>query len=161
MSKNKIDFLSIIVPERIKPVHKIGRIRLFKGEFESDRCVYFLVNKSKEVVYVGQTYNLFNRLATHRNDKDFDKVYFLTEPTSVKKNKSKKDWINEKEKEYIQNYLPIYNKCHVRQKEMKRLTDIVEAFHFFDTEGIFDKLKLSDIREQVPSFFDRPSALSR
>jgi len=161
MSKDRLDFLNVIVPERSKPVHKIGRIRLFKGDLKSERCVYFLIGENNNVVYVGQTHNLFQRIASHRSNKDFHKVYFLTEPASAKKAKSKKDWLTEKEKEYIRTYLPVYNKCHVRQKEMNRLADIVEAFHFFDSEGIFDKLKLSNIREQVPAFFDRPSALSR
>lgn len=43
------------------------------------RGVYFLIQDNK-IVYVGQSVNVFNRIACHTKDKRFDSYYFLPCP---------------------------------------------------------------------------------
>ena len=38
--------------------------------------IYFLYRKD-EIQYIGQTVNILSRIGSHRQDKDFDKVFFL------------------------------------------------------------------------------------
>jgi len=82
------EFVRTIYPEFRQPIKKIGRLRRFKGEelpYLKYSCVYFLVSKEGEVVYVGQTGNLLQRVASHQSNKDFSKVYYLLSPNKVNK----------------------------------------------------------------------------
>ena len=65
-------------------------------------CVYILI-KENEVVYVGQSVNLLQRLAQHR-EKDFDAAYYLPIPIT--------DLIKT-EKALIQDFNPPLNKTHI------------------------------------------------
>lgn len=39
-------------------------------------CIYFLIKKRK-IVYVGESTSITKRLASHKSDKDYDKVFFI------------------------------------------------------------------------------------
>jgi hypothetical protein len=52
------------------------RLRVAEIPIEYPPCVYFLALGS-EVVYVGQSVNLYQRIRDHRTHKIFDAVYFL------------------------------------------------------------------------------------
>lgn len=41
-------------------------------------CVYFIC-KNKEVIYIGKTKNLINRLGCHFPYLDFDSIYYISE----------------------------------------------------------------------------------
>ncbi|MBI2628952.1 hypothetical protein HYW74_02625 [Candidatus Pacearchaeota archaeon] len=62
-------------------------------------CIYFLV-KNDEVIYVGQTIELPSRLASHRQDKLYDRVFYLPVPESD---------LNRVEKEFIITLKPKLN----------------------------------------------------
>jgi predicted GIY-YIG superfamily endonuclease len=79
------EFIRVIKPDFRQPIKKIGGLRRFKGEAEEFHCVYFLVSKENEVVYVGQTGNLLQRVGAHQSNKDFSKVYYLLPPSKVEK----------------------------------------------------------------------------
>ena len=73
---------------------------------ETPKYIYFLLS-GEEVVYIGQTVNLHNRIKQHGYDKDFDRVFeFKCEEGSA-------DLV---EKEFIQKYSPKYNKAHLCDK---------------------------------------------
>lgn len=50
-------------------INELGSLITLRGAF-----IYILVNK-EEVIYVGQTKAVFNRVSTHLQDKVFDKVH--------------------------------------------------------------------------------------
>ena len=71
-----------------------------KIEVEKEKpCVYFLI-KNNEIVYVGQTVKLHNRLQQHKLDKDFDSYFFL---------ECKKEELLALERKYIFEFLPVLN----------------------------------------------------
>lgn len=45
-----------------------------KVKHETKPCIYFLISEN-EIVYVGQTLSLPNRLIRHKKDKEFDSYY--------------------------------------------------------------------------------------
>ena len=64
--------------------------------------IYFLI-KENEIVYIGKTTRLFNRMKEHTKTKDFDSYSFIElETTDV-------DLVNKIEKNYIIKYSPLYN----------------------------------------------------
>lgn len=62
--------------------------------------VYFLL-KDGNVVYVGQTDNILNRIKSHQKNKDFNNVAYII---------TTKDKVNYLENYYIMKYEPFYNK---------------------------------------------------
>ena len=62
--------------------------------------IYFLT-LDEELVYIGQTINVYKRLADHRRDKEFDNAYFL--PIT-------KTFLNSIETYFLNKYKPEYNK---------------------------------------------------
>ena len=134
------EFIKIINPEFRQSIKKIGRLRRFKGEAKEFCCVYFLVSEEDEVVYVGQTANLLQRVGSHQSNKNFSKVYYLLPPSKVEKEAklvSKNStkiislrkpnpslctiWMNETERKFILNYLPKYNNCSTKKKSISDL----------------------------------------
>jgi|GEM_PF-6377917 len=79
------EFIRTIKPQFRQSIKKIGRLRRFKGEAEEFSCVYFLVSEDDEVVYVGSTGNLLQRVGAHQSNKDFSKIYYLLPPSQVEK----------------------------------------------------------------------------
>lgn len=69
--------------------------------------VYFLF-KDGELVYIGQSCNIYSRLAVHLADKNFDQFSFIEVRNSAERIK--------KEKYLIQKFKPRYNK-EVSNKE--------------------------------------------
>ena len=65
-------------------------------------CIYFLIDKC-EVVYVGQSVNIYQRLNSHRNDvkKDYDEVKLI---------EYRKEELNNAEDKIISLFEPKYNK---------------------------------------------------
>ena len=73
--------------------------RVIKADDSRNSRVYFLINNN-EIVYVGQTNMLSNRLSNH-SDKEFDSVSFVDVDPS---------FIGDIEASYIAKFDPIYNK---------------------------------------------------
>ena len=72
-----VEFIKIFRPDFRQSIKKIGNLRRFKGEANLFSCVYFLINDDGEVVYIGRTDNLLQRVGSHQKDKDFNKVYYI------------------------------------------------------------------------------------
>lgn len=94
----------VIKKERTKPVlHPIDRIRKKHGTVTLPRTIcgiYFLI-KEGEVVYVGQTINMFLRIGEHASsEKDYDEVVCV--PVN-------EDELSFYENEYIASLKPKYN----------------------------------------------------
>lgn len=83
--------------------------------------VYFLCD-GDEIVYVGQTSILTNRIKTHKPDKEFTDVYYITV-------QSTKEALRV-EAYYIRRFKPKYNKTHCspppRQKENLSVSQYLE-----------------------------------
>ena len=64
--------------------------------------IYFLISDS-EVVYIGQSLNIYQRINRHLSDnkKIFDEVKFI---------EYEKEFLNDRESEYINLFIPKYNK---------------------------------------------------
>lgn len=71
-----------------------------KMKYEMKPCIYFLISGS-EIVYVGQTLSLPNRLLRHKKDKEFDSYYAY---------ECEKEDMNELECHFIIKFKPRYNK---------------------------------------------------
>jgi len=56
--------------------------RIQEFYFEDMPCVYLLADDS-EVVYVGRTEKLWQRLTGHMNNKKFDRVYYIPTPRQM------------------------------------------------------------------------------
>jgi hypothetical protein len=67
-----------------------------------DAGIYFLISQG-EIVYIGESANIFRRIATHSDDKIFDSVTWQPLP-NLKKSLRRK-----LEREYIKQYKPKYN----------------------------------------------------
>jgi hypothetical protein len=67
---------------------------------EESPCIYFLVKKG-QVVYVGQTWNIYARIGSHMKSKIFDSVSMLNVHP---------DEMNNLEAAYILKFNPVYNK---------------------------------------------------
>ncbi len=79
--------------------------------------VYFLFIH-RELVYVGQSTNIRNRIATHRQDNriDFDSVFFI---------EVDEDKLIQVEKGYIIRYDPKYNQTHIFERELRKIRRIL------------------------------------
>lgn len=73
------------------------------GENKRLRGVYFLI-KNNEIVYVGQSTDIFSRISVHRKTKDFDSYNYILFP-EVSDEK-----LNNLEAEYIGKFTPKYNR---------------------------------------------------
>lgn len=68
------------------------------------RGVYFLINKTENIVYIGKSENCYKRIKTHKsNNKKAFVRYFILEV-------SKSENLEETEKKYINDFKPFYNK---------------------------------------------------
>jgi len=81
--------------------------------FRGKPSVYFLLNKG-EIVYVGATRNLINRIKQHIYEKNLDEIRYLIT-----------DHYLEWEPFYIRRYLPKYN-CHHNPEWRPTFHDITE-----------------------------------
>lgn len=81
--------------------HKSKEEILSRASPKENGAIYFLI-KGNEIVYVGQTTNVHNRLQSH-SDKDYDKVYFEPVDASV---------LRTVEYKYIRMFRPKYNAMH-------------------------------------------------
>lgn len=92
---------------------------------ESSYFVYLLI-QDEDVVYVGQTNDIYTRLKEHARHKKFNRVVFLQVP---------KDCLNMVEEHYINAFKPIYNGSsgtrshfarHSRERRKNRLHRLVQ-----------------------------------
>ena len=81
--------------------------------------IYYLIDINDEVVYVGQTCDIKNRIASHTRDKKFKKV--LYKEVDV-------DALADEEFKEILKYLPIYNKAIPIPIYWNTLQEIERAF---------------------------------
>ncbi len=94
MNESFLDFAKISLEEVIESAKQMT---FPIGEHP---CIYFLV-KAGEVVYVGQTWNIYARIGSHIKSKHFDSVsMFDAHP----------DEMNNAEAAYILKFNPVYNK---------------------------------------------------
>ncbi len=79
---------------------KLNNLQYFKDN-KGHPCIYFLV-KNNEVVYVGKSTYLMQRVLTHQvnRQKDFDEVFWLSVP---------QEELGETEKAFIRLLRPRYN----------------------------------------------------
>lgn len=70
MSESFVDVAKISIEEIIESAKQI---KLPIGEHP---CVYFLI-KDEEIVYVGQTWNVYARIGAHIKSKEFDSVFMI------------------------------------------------------------------------------------
>lgn len=84
------------IPDVLMPI--ASRLRSVK---DNHKCpvIYFLVSEN-QIVYVGQSTNLFSRLMSHRADKKFDRVLFFKYP---------REGLTEVENAFIRFLKPKYN----------------------------------------------------
>jgi len=89
--------VSSSIPNSIKEI----KDKLCQFSIPVEVCgIYFLINRSNEVVYVGQSINVLGRIPQHIPTKDFYVAYYLPVPKSA---------LNRVEQEWIDKILPIYN----------------------------------------------------
>lgn len=106
--------------------------------------VYFLL-KDGNVVYVGQTDNILNRIKSHQKNKNFNNVAYIT---------TTKDKLNYLENYYIMKYEPFYNKLStdyrcmssayiikkIREKYNQEEASFEEIIHFIEKSKYKDIL---------------------
>ena len=73
-------FVKLLKPNFRQSIKKIGKLRRFKGEATNFPCVYFLTDEAQNVLYVGKTQNLMQRVCSHQGDKEFSRVYYIVAP---------------------------------------------------------------------------------
>lgn len=102
-----------------------------KMPLESLSGVYFLIDDQDEVVYVGQSVNVFSRIAAHAQTKDFRCVSYI--PCSLSQ-------LDALESHYINKFKPKLNARH-------KNGDVIAPIHNFDLEAtqelvnfLFEKL---------------------
>lgn len=78
------------------------QIKKFSKPLTDITGVYFLIDND-EIVYVGQSLNVYSRISAHKKDKDFDKVFVI---------KCQKEELTEIERYYILLLRPKHNKTH-------------------------------------------------
>lgn len=94
MNESFVDFAKISIKEIVASAKQMT------FPVKENPCIYFLV-KNHEVVYVGQTWSIYARIAVHMKSKVFDKVaMFDVHPSEM----------NNVEAAYILKFNPIYNK---------------------------------------------------
>lgn len=73
-------FIKLLKPNFRQSIKKIGKLRRFKGETIDFPCVYFLTDEAQNVLYVGKTKKLLQRVGLHKKDKEFSRVYYIVAP---------------------------------------------------------------------------------
>jgi hypothetical protein len=116
------------VPNRLRPLAK----HLRRWKLENKECIYFLILAS-EIVYVGKTARLEQRLNEHRKDnKLFDDVLYLPVKGEV---------LAQAERELIGYFEPATNKTP--RKRQERIEALVEKTALLDTGQAADFLRMS------------------
>ena len=69
---------------------------------DKKRGIYFLINKA-EIVYVGQSFDIYSRIASHKSVKDFDSYTFIEYPNI------KREDLIAIEEDYILKFQPLLN----------------------------------------------------
>lgn len=107
--------------------------------------VYFLVDDTDEVVYVGQARNLDTRPFEHK-DKNFSKIFAIP---------CHRDDLSDSEFKYIVKYLPVYNRSLPRSTEYPSLMMIKSHAHSSMPNEkcieLFDKKKIEYLSVKLPS----------
>ena len=80
-------------------------IERFKNDFRSieDTCGIYFLFKDDELVYIGQSTCVYQRIETHRGDKDFDRACYFPCPEGE---------LTDIETVLIQGFAPRYNKTY-------------------------------------------------
>ena len=80
-----------------------------ENSFPRDSAIYFLIKKTRKqkgkVVYIGLSGNVYNRIRTHRKDKDFDYYRLL----GTKSTDKRAGYYSLREKQLISKFKPKYN----------------------------------------------------
>lgn len=98
-----------------------------KREFKEDYIIYALINNN-EIVYIGQSKNIFLRLNDHRaSNKVFDSWCVVENLGTYTTSKE----VNRLEEKYIRKFLPKYNKIH-NPKYQKKVLDKNKALKKLD-----------------------------
>lgn len=63
---------------KLKGIGYNNRFKIAKGETHPNNCVYFLADKDQNLLYIGQTGNLQQRLSFDYKF-SFDKVFYISE----------------------------------------------------------------------------------
>ena len=84
------------IPSEIKGLSR----DLFELPYDVPPCVYFLIDINDDIVYVGQSRNLFQRINYHRGDKCFSRVLYVP---------CEEELLVKVENEYIRKLKPYYN----------------------------------------------------
>lgn len=131
--------------------------------------IYFLL-KDNQVVYIGQTNNIFNRIKGHQKNKEFNNVAYIT---------TTKDKANYLENYYIIKYEPFYNKLStdprcmssayiikkIREKYNQEQVDFKEIIEFIEKSKYKDILnrkdciniskKYSNLINEIEDYFEK------
>jgi len=97
-----------------------------------------------DVVYVGQSIDVRNRIRTHIKDKEFDKaIVFCLDKAGVDNRKEKTVWFNALENQMIALCKPIYNVFGVEKAPKKSAFENQKAIidQFVDLSFEVDKLR--------------------
>ena len=87
----------------------IDRKQIFNIKKTKDRFFVYILMKENNIVYIGRTKNIKNRLEIHdRSNRDFNKIV-ITENINQTEN-------IEKEKRYIKYFKPIYNHFYIKKQ---------------------------------------------
>jgi hypothetical protein len=121
------------IPPKTKVFNELGT------KFRPYQCgIYFLL-KGKVLVYIGQTTNLFQRIAAHQTtEKDFDAFVFMP---------VEKELLSTYEAEYIAQYKPKYNNIHNPVRPPRRALRNAEKTDVESTpvEQVFAERKMYEV----------------
>jgi hypothetical protein len=105
--------------------------------------VYFLVSNTIEIVYIGQTANLAQRISAHKATKQFDDVYWKSIPIEIAYNKSELEDLCL----LFFNRETLYNKRYPDKKKYKTLKhNPIESFWF--AKWVNEKIKEKKYRKE-------------
>lgn len=130
----------------VKPKMELDEIKKLRGSsvpIDDGYKIYFLF-RGDEIVYIGQTRSLLNRISAHQNGtvdtakKEFDSIAVVS---------STKESVNDDERVYIGHYAPKHN---VHHKQRQYVTTI-DCLGCAELRGIIDQrdLELKGLRESL------------
>ena len=88
---------------------KLGKVKEVYRDFPTNTAIYFLLKKSKKqklnIVYIGISRNVYNRIRSHKKDKDFE-YYRIIKSRNYN---SDYDYMEKRESQFISKFKPKYN----------------------------------------------------
>ena len=100
-----------------------------KREIKHCYIIYALISNN-EIVYIGQSTNILNRLSTHLSSfKEFDSWTIIENLGDFTTSKE----VNRLEEKYIRKFLPKYNKIHNKMYQKKVCNkNQIDTLHWYD-----------------------------